>query len=99
MKKELTKRAMCLHLQRNLQPHQFADFCRQLKENDEVLEAQDASEFLNLFCDFYWQLENLQKSCFDDVISVLINASRLAWVKIIPPLIEKSMIKIYLKAK
>ena len=92
MKKLLHQLAVCPHLQRNLQPHQFADFCRQLKESDEVLEAQDASELLDLFCLFYWRLNNLQKSCFEDVNSVWLNASRPAWIKIIPRLIQESSV-------
>lgn len=92
MKKLLHQLAVCPHLQRNLQPRQFADFCRQLKESDEVLEAQDASELLDLFCLFYWRLNNLQKSCFEDVNSIWLNASRLAWIKIIPRLMQESIV-------
>lgn len=77
---------------RHLQPQQFADFCRQLKENGEVLDAQSAQELLDSFCCFYWQMDELQKSCFEDVCSVWINASRDAWIKIIPQLMEKSIV-------
>ena len=79
-----------LQMQSCLQPQQFADFCRQLKTNGTVLDAQDAQAFLDLFCKFYWQLDTLQKSCYDDICSVWINASKDAWIKTIPQLVKQS---------
>jgi hypothetical protein len=84
--------AKCPQLQHHLQPHQFTDFCRQLDEFDEVLDAPSAQELLDLFCLMYWRLDELQKSCFEAVSSVWLNASRSARVKIIPQLVEKSKI-------
>ncbi|MBQ8677426.1 MAG: hypothetical protein IJ529_03020 [Alphaproteobacteria bacterium] len=93
MKQQLLhKLAGCPQLQHNLQPHQFADLCRQLKRSDEVLDTQAAQELLDLFCHFYWQLDELQKSCFEDVCSIWLNASRAAWIKIIPQLMSKSKV-------
>lgn len=88
----LNKLVSCSQLQHRLQPHQFADFCQQLKKSGEVLDATNAQALLNLFCYFYWQLDELQKSSFENVCDVWIHASREAWMKIIPQLMEKSMV-------
>ena len=89
---ELSCLQKLLQLQNCSQPHQFADFCRQLKRSHEVLDPQEASELLNLFCRFYWKLDTLQKTCFEDICSIWINASRATWIKIIPQLLSKSIV-------
>lgn len=79
-------------LQNCSQPHEFAYFCRQLKESGIIPDPQEAQKLLDLFCHVYWKLDVLQKTCFEDICSIWINASRAAWIKIIPQLVSRSIV-------
>ena len=81
-----------LKMQQNWHPHEFAKFCSDLSKSKKELDAEDAQKLLDLFCRIYWQLDTLQKSCYEDVCSILLNASRKAWIKIIPLLMKKSIV-------
>ena len=88
----LHKLASCPQLQQHLQPHQFADFCRQLQENEEVLDARSALELLDLFCLMCWRLDDLQKPCYESVSALWKNSSTAAKTALIPKLMEQSFV-------
>ncbi len=93
MKQQLLhKLASCPQLQQHLQSHQFADFCRQLQEDEEVLDARSALELLDLFCQMCWRLDDLQKPCYESVSALWKNSSTAAKTALIPKLIEQSFV-------
>ncbi len=77
-------------LQETLQPHQVADFCKQLQESNEILDLTSATELLNLFCNKCWQLDTLQQSCYESVAIILKRCPIDAQIKLVPLLIENS---------
>ena len=79
-------------LQKKLQPRQVADFCKQLLENDEILDTTSAIALLELFCNKCWLLDSLQQSCYENISVILQKCSVDTQIKLVPLLIKNSII-------
>ena len=79
-------------LLRNLQPHQLADFCQQLCEENEVLDEQSALELLTVFCRKYWQFDTLQASCYENFCALVRQSTQTAKIALIPELMAQSIV-------
>ena len=73
-------------------PAKLAEVCHELRFNETVLFQDDALKLLDVFCNKYWELEEQQKTAFDDFCTLCKKGSLEARVALIPKLMYQSIV-------
>ncbi len=77
---------------KNCTPEQFRDFVCKLTEQGEVLTQGEALRLLEVFSSRYWDLNDLQSGCYEEVSNLFKNSPKETKMALIPELMKNSII-------